>query len=825
MSKYRYSPIFWVVIALVLCFGISLSIRAFLPYDNIFVGDWIKFSGVDAYYHMRLIDNLVHNFPNLSDFDPYFIYPGGGSVSSLHFSDWLLAGLIWIIGLGAPTHHIIDVVGVYYPAILGALTVIPVYFIGKELFGRRAGVIAAGLIAILPGEFLGRSVLGFTDHHIAETLFTAIAMMFLILAIKTANQRQLTFNHLGYRYRAKSAKPIFYSLLTGIFLGIYLITWGGGLLLVFLISAYLIIQFIIDYLKNKSTDYLCIVGVITFLIALVIYVSVSRSILDLVAIVIAIFIPVVLSAISRLMAYKKLKPTYFPLILFTLGVAGLGLFYLFSPSLLNSMMGLFTIFTPAGTQLATMEMQPMLFPQGQFTFQIALGNFTSSFFISLLALGFLIYHVIKNGYPEKNLLIVWSLIILFATLGQRRFAYYLAVNVALLTGYALREQFLPVLTTWSTQRWLKIALPTIMIIFFFLYPVFTPWVVSISVALLISYIIWQIWPNIIKARFSRASKYLNWGLASLIFLLVFYPNLQMALPTAATVRFAPSDAWVSSLTWMRENTPDPFGNPAQYYYKEENNKYLPLYWLKRNIPNPSGDPNFHYNLDESYKYPDSAYGVTTWWDYGYWITRIAHRIPSANPGQDPMPVTSVAKFFTSQDEESARKIMQELDSSYIVIDYNTVSGKFWAVALWAEQDISQFNDIYLIPRNENELVPIQLFLPEYYRSLLIRLYNFDGKAVIPENSTVIAYEPKITKEGQSVKVITDVQVFPNYEEAIAFISDQNSGNYQIVSDNPFVSPVPLKSLENYRLIYNSDDTVALQYGVSVPEVKIFEYVE
>ncbi len=85
----------------------------------VFSSDWIKFTGIDAYYHMRLVDNLVHNFPHLFSFDPYFIYPDGGGGGNILFFDWLLASIIWVIGLGAPTEHTIDVVSVYFPAILG----------------------------------------------------------------------------------------------------------------------------------------------------------------------------------------------------------------------------------------------------------------------------------------------------------------------------------------------------------------------------------------------------------------------------------------------------------------------------------------------------------------------------------------------------------------------------------------------------------------------------------------------------------------------------------------------------------------------------------
>ena len=58
-----------VTILLVLFAGVSFYIRTYLPHDQVFDGDTIKFTSVDAYFHMRLVDNLAQNFPVLINFD------------------------------------------------------------------------------------------------------------------------------------------------------------------------------------------------------------------------------------------------------------------------------------------------------------------------------------------------------------------------------------------------------------------------------------------------------------------------------------------------------------------------------------------------------------------------------------------------------------------------------------------------------------------------------------------------------------------------------------------------------------------------------------
>ncbi len=796
ISKARPALIAGVLIALL--FGVALYLRVALPYDKVFTDVGIKFTSNDAYYHMRMVDNLVYNFPHHMSFDPYILYPSSATEKlSINFFDYLLAGIIWVIGWGAPTPHLIDVIGVYYPAVMGALTVIPVYFIGKELFGRWAGVFAAGLITLLPGEFLGRSILGYTDNHVAETLFTTMTMLFLVMAIKAARQNQFTFKQFSHPDWAMNLRPIIYSLLAGIFLGIYILSWLGALLFVFFIFIYFVVQFIIDHIRRQNTAYLSLVGFILFLTALAMVVPSSPGQLFTASMLIAVLSMPVLAGISWLMAGKKIRPVYFPLIIVGLGLIGGAFLYLVNPALISSMVKAFSIFAPTTTQRTTIEMQPFFTSQisgGNFLYTPAWVGFNVSLPLSLIALVILIYLVVKHGDAGKSLLVVWSLVILAATIAQRRFGYYLVVNVALLTGFLLWQTLKLVGFKEEADEAAETARKTARKLApkkggrssFNLNPSQLNMILTVIIIFLVVY--------------------------SPSFLLTDYPNALQIVPVtyaAKQARYAASDAWFSSLTWMQANTPEPFGSPDVYYQLTK----LP----------PRG---------ESYQYPASAYAVMSWWDYGYWITRIAHRIPNANPSQDPNLVAKVATFFTAQDEETANKIARESNSAYVVIDYEmayidprTVTGKFPAIITWAGQDVTNFLDIFLVPQQEvgGKMTARLLFFPEYYRSLSTRLYCFDGKAVTPESTAVIAYEERGDGKGNVFKIVTDSQEFDSYEKAEAYISSQSSKNYKIISQDPFVSPVPLAALSHYKLIHSSDSSMTRVTGEAVPEVKIFEY--
>jgi len=764
-QKRKLPPIVIVGIILAVLCGISLYIRIALPYDQVFVNDWVWFRETDAYYHMRHIENLVNNFPHFNSFDPYVLYPGGAGGLIRPFFDWLIAGIILLVSGGAPTPHTIEVVGAYMPAILGTLTLIPVYFIGKELFNRWVGVISAALVVILPGEFLHRSLLGFTDHHIAEVLFSTVCILFLIMAIKRAREREISFGHLLNRDWSAITKPLVYTLLAGVFLGIYLLTWQGGLLLPFIIFAYLVIQFIVDHLRHKSSDYLCIVGTPFFLIAfLMILPILGKGDLDTisrVALPIAIVVPIILSAISRFMAGRAWKPVYYPLTL--LGLAGIGLaaFHAINPSLFQSMLGKFSIFTPAGAMLTVMEVHPL-------TLEMAWYNFNTSFLFSFISFAMLIYLVIKEKSADKTLFLVWSMIMLIAALGQRRFGYYYAVNVALLTGYF----------SW---KMLDIA--------------------GLSKLLAKS-------KEVVGAvkKFKKREKKARekakpktfmqprgaWVrvivVGIVIFFVVFFPNIGVA-GALARMPFIMDEGWYSSLLWLKDNSPEPFD-----------------------------DPDFYYELYETpFRYPETAYGVMSWWDYGYFIMQISHRIPNANPGQ--AGAVEAGKFFTAQNESSANELADRLSSKYVVIDHAMPTIKFYAMVEWAGGSLDEFYEAYYLPQQDGGQV-VALYYPAYYNSTVVRLYNFDGKAVIPTESVVISYAEE---EGINYKVITNAWTFPTYEEAEAYVASQESENYRIVGTSYFNSPVPLEELNHYELVYQSEATKPLP-GKTLPAVKIFEYL-
>ncbi len=89
----------------------------------------------------------------------------------------------------------------------------------------------------MPGQLLKRSLLGFTDHHCAETLLSTTALMCVVVALR--------------REPASSRR---WAIAGGVSLGTYLLTWGGGVLFVAFLVAWAVMQVVVDALRGDDSE-------------------------------------------------------------------------------------------------------------------------------------------------------------------------------------------------------------------------------------------------------------------------------------------------------------------------------------------------------------------------------------------------------------------------------------------------------------------------------------------------------------------------------------------------------------------------------------------
>ncbi|HET7342920.1 MAG TPA: STT3 domain-containing protein, partial [Methylomirabilota bacterium] len=405
---------------------VAFLARTVFLWRAVFSGGQVNYQDSDAWYHMRLIDNLSHNYPHRALIDPYLATDAPVVAVPLLF-DLFVGGVAWLIGLGAPSPRTVEVVGAIAPPILGALTTLPVYLIGQRLFGRRAGLLAAGLLAIEPGQFLARSVLGFTDHHVAEALLTSLTILAAVSALQAGTARERLLR----------------GVLTGVALSSYLLAWSGGALLVFVLCAWGVVQYMLDDARREPEDRAAVVLLPALAVALVTLATLQdrsqwRFEIQMTAVVAALGVIGALALGRRGLRAVGAPPGALAAGLAVAVVAGVVLFRIGAPELTARIMTDLQRFRPssASTGFTVSEVRPLLMMTGAVSVVVPFAVFGPSFFIALGALAWLAWRAARTALPPLVLVVTWSALMFLATLGQNRFGYYLAMNLALLTGWA-----------------------------------------------------------------------------------------------------------------------------------------------------------------------------------------------------------------------------------------------------------------------------------------------------------------------------------------------------------------------------------------------------
>ena len=757
--------------------AIMLYIRTVPSWNNVFT-NWTWINGTnyvnvdmsDSVYTMHLVYNTIAHFPVRILYDPFTNVPFG---SNIHFGPLYTIAVAFtaiVVGLGHPSTQLIADVGAIFPAVIGALYAIPTYYLGKKLFGRNAAFIAALVMAFLPGQFLFRSMLGFTDHHVFEVLFTVATIAFLVYALDAAKKSNLSFEQIRKRDYKALRDPLLYSFLAGAALGCYVLSWPAALLVAFMLFAYFVIQCMIDHVQGKSLEYIPIVGTLLFIVPAIMVLPYSLTWLSFQIFFYSITQPFFLCVaaaglwfiygMSRLLRQNKVDKWAYPVTIIGVTIIGLLVIYVALPWLYNLLMdGLmeFVNISNSGTSIA--ETMPTYIDSatGQVSFAAFWQFYDWTFPIFIVGMFLLAYQVVRKWRPAELMFLIWNVFMFVATLVEIRFNYYFAVNTALLTGY-----FALVIYNWLVGPKFKAS--------------FDKSVKSLN--------------DLPKFLQKNQTKTLTAALIAIIFLVVaIWPATSLGQDLtwqgASQTLGMPFD-WFDALNWMNTHTPDPQGSPVQANFSYANGTY-------QRPTNASGE----------YSYPPSAYGVMSWWDYGHDIEYVAQRAPNANPFQDGVVedngTLGAAPFFVSTNETASVNILNALDSRYIVIDNQMATGKFPAIEGWVGDTSGWFTNAqepYIYSDGVNmyqssSTVPTIVDSAKWNSSIMNRLYydDCDGMShyrLVYESNGSYYINSYLVSQSQNLVAPNNPIAFGNYTVAsqmyqsldgTAFATDSSGTEY------------------------------------------------
>jgi dolichyl-diphosphooligosaccharide--protein glycosyltransferase len=207
------------VLVLSLVFAVALAVRLLPLRFGYYLSEF------DPYLQWRMTEYIVKNgfLAWFSWHDTLSWYPWGMTMSQEN-----LYGVAFVAAAG---YEFLQAIGVHatvfdvvmlFPVVAGALTSIACYFLGKDLWGRGAGLLTALFMALNPSN-ISRTTLGFLRHEPLGILLMVLIFLFFLRANQKGRSMQGT---------------VAYSVLAGLTMFYLAATWAASYYPVDLIVLY-----------------------------------------------------------------------------------------------------------------------------------------------------------------------------------------------------------------------------------------------------------------------------------------------------------------------------------------------------------------------------------------------------------------------------------------------------------------------------------------------------------------------------------------------------------------------------------------------------------
>ena len=210
---------------LLLVFALGFAIRGhMLKFDYMFE--------FDSYMRARTVETMIANNGVLPEQDPLSFYPGETQRGLDKLNEWIAYYLYQaLFGSSGPyNRELMFPLFMLLPAIYGSLTAVALYFFISEIAGKRAGWMASIMAAVMPA-LIYRTMAGWFEDHTLGFLWMVIGFYFLVKAFKA--------ERIGRDAIANIA-------LSGVFFGLFALTWGAFVIVPVIIGVYFLTQTYFD---------------------------------------------------------------------------------------------------------------------------------------------------------------------------------------------------------------------------------------------------------------------------------------------------------------------------------------------------------------------------------------------------------------------------------------------------------------------------------------------------------------------------------------------------------------------------------------------------
>ena len=808
------------VLGAVIAFMLAVRLQAL---ENFQTSSGVTFRGNDPWYHFRETSYALDNFPSTIPFDPMTNYPLGKNVDQFGtLYDQIVSGFILLTSFGDPSPEYAGVIMLIAAPVFTAAAVIPAYAIAARVAGRGSALVGVTLFGLFSGTILNYSLAGFYDHHAAEVFFQSLGVFGFVTALAVAQREQPVWELVADRDIDALRRPFGYSVAAGVAAALYMWAWPPGVLLVGFTGIFFAVKITSDVYHDRSPEPIAFVGVVSMIVTgLLMFVPLNSFTISgatnysLLQVILPLGVGIgciFLSYLARQWEARGIDRSWYPPAVGVMILVSAIIFSTFVRDLIGSLISRVG-FSAGATAQTVGEATPPLARQSAFNF--IYSEYGLAFFAALVAAVVVLARPLvqsddtrKTGYVVGSFAVIG--IIYLATpavdaiagvFGTSWQVLGLVVVSGLLVGATFLHRYDAVdlyLLVWAafitsaafTQARFNYYLAVVVAVF-----------TAIFVAQILDYVDLDIDTDSAKESVRSLEGWQIMTVAAVVLVLIvplIYPVAGSAWAAGGNNGPGAVTQWDDTFEWMSNETPQPgelegADNPMELYGTYER-------------------PD-----DGDFDYPEGAYGVQSWWDYGHWITTQGERIPNANPFQDG--ATEAANYLLAPSEQQAADALDEKmgendETRYVMVDWQMVTpGSKFAAPTVFNDNVSRSDFIEqaypLVEGEEGQQFgsPVTMRTQRYYDSQMVRLYNYHGSAVDPKPFTIETQPRTVeTQAGEQVTVETfdqqeGVQTFETLEEAESYVEENPEAQLGGLGTAPTER---VEALEHYRLVKASD---------------------
>ena len=424
-------------VMLAMAFFLSLFLGLYFVIGPAVRADWAVSGGSDAYYNLHIVQYILSTHQQLL-FDPNLNYPVGLENPRPPFFHWLivLLGYAFSPFLGGVYNSTMTMF-LASTAIGGAFIVFPTYFLGKELFGYKVGLIAAFLVAMSPLTLM-KSIGSIGLFDIYTALFGLMFIYFFLRAVNTfkvEGEGSPFFSSLTQSLK-KNPISITYSLLAGVSLAASMLTWVGTISLILILSGAAVIQLAIFAIKKKSAIPIFVSNIIFGSGLLISFPWYKVAGFIAVRFEYPFFMWLILLVVSIYFLILQRRPWLMSIGLFVVFAAlGLLLIYKVDKAFLLSVLSGQHYFIKNKIYDTIAEAQAL--PLGEDIMEYGV----IPFFASFIGLAYLVYKWVRTASFNMTLAVLYFGGIIVISMIASKFLYFGATAASILTGYVVVKAF------------------------------------------------------------------------------------------------------------------------------------------------------------------------------------------------------------------------------------------------------------------------------------------------------------------------------------------------------------------------------------------------